>query len=215
MKSIVKFVAAAAALVAASYAGAAAAGSLTTDFSTNNFGRSGLYFDLTANHALTITDFVVNGDPGSWSVWYKSGTYAGSETDASAWTLLGSGVTTNTVDTLNVGGLTIGAGQTDGIYIFDYGNSQNYGEQSYNDGIATYSNADLTFQGGTGNYGAAFGAGPFSNTLADRTWSGTVDYLAAGGVPEPAIWAMLLVGVAGLGAAMRMRRKSDVAFAAA
>lgn len=166
-----------------------------------------MYFDLNPLKTIQITDFIVNGQPGDWSVWYKSGTFAGSELDPGAWTLMGSGTTTSTVDTLHVGGLTIGAGVTEGIYIFDFGTADvNSGEQNYDDGFATYSNADLILSGGTGNYGAAFsGGGPFSDTLADRVWSGTVDY-TTGGVPEPASWAMMIVGMFGLGSVVRRRR---------
>src|ERR1700693_3258672 len=67
---------------------------LTTDFTTINSGKSGLYFDLTAHNTVTINSFVVNGAAGTWDVWSKSGTYAGFETNPAAWTELGSGTTT-------------------------------------------------------------------------------------------------------------------------
>jgi hypothetical protein len=206
MKRFARLAAGALALTLVATAGAASAGSLTTDFTTINYGRSGLYFDLTATNALTITDFVVNGGAGDWSVWYKEGTFAGFETDPGAWTLMGSDSTASTIDTLNIGGLHIGAGDTFGIYVFDYSSYQ-----YYNDGSATYSNADLTFNGGTGNYGEAMGLGPFNNTLADRVWSGTVDYQLGGGAPEPATWALMIGGMGLAGAAIRRRRAASAA----
>ena len=50
----------AAALLCAVSSSAAIAGSLTTTFSTGNSGRQGMYLDLTATNALTISNFVVN-----------------------------------------------------------------------------------------------------------------------------------------------------------
>jgi hypothetical protein len=40
-----------------------------------------------------------------------------------------------------------------------------------------------------------------------------IDNLAVGGVPEPSVWAMMLVGFGGMGAAMRARRKQTAATA--
>ncbi len=177
---------------------AASAGSLSTSDGTGNSGRQGMYFDLTAgSSAVTLDSFTVNGVAGNWSIWYKTGTYAGFETDQSAWTQLGSGTTSQTIDTLAIGGLTIGAGQTDALYVFD-----SSGYQRYDDGIATFSNADLTFNGGTGNYGF------FDNTLADRNWSGTVNYSLTAAVPEASELSLMLAGLGLLGVAARRRRQA-------
>ncbi len=176
---------------------AASAGSLTTSFTTDNYGRQGMYFDLTAgSSAVTLDSFTVNGAPGTFDIYYKTGTYSGFETNQSAWTQLGSGVTSSTIDTLAIGGLTIGAGQTDAIYVFDFG-----GYLNYNNGVTTFSNADLTFNGGTGNYGF------FDNTLADRNWSGTINY-SLSAVPEGSELSLMLAGVGLLGFAARRRRQA-------
>jgi hypothetical protein len=181
---------------------AAFAGSLPTNDGFQNSGRQGMYFDLTATNDLTITNFNVNGVQGDWTVYYKDGTYAGSELDMGAWTLLGS-ATVGGDNLLNVGGLTIHAGQTKALYIFDFS-----GWQNYDDGFEVHSNADLTFAGGTGNYGF------FDNTLADRVWSGTVNYNLNGSpAPEPASWALMLGGFGAIGGAMRARRKAAITFA--
>ena len=97
---------------------------------------------------------------------------------------------------LAIGGLTIGAGQTDAIYVFDFG-----GYLNYNNGVTTFSNADLTFNGGTGNYGF------FDNTLADRNWSGTINY-SLSAVPEGSELSLMLAGVGLLGFAARRRRQA-------
>ena len=176
---------------------AASAGSLSTSFSTNNAGRYGMYFDLTAaSSAVTIDSFTVNGGTGEWSIYYKTGTYAGFETNPSAWTLLGSDTTHQTVDTLEIGGVTIGAGKTDAFYVFDFG-----GYQNYSNGITSFSNDDLTFNGGTGNYGL------FDNTLADRNWSGAVNYTLSA-VPESSDMTLMLAGLGLLGAAALRRRQA-------
>ena len=176
---------------------AASAGSLSTSFNTNNAGRYGMYFDLTASSsAVTLDSFTVNGATGEWGIYYKTGTYSGFETNQGAWTLLGNGTTTQTVETLAIGGLTIGAGQTDAIYVFDFS-----GYQNYSNGITSFSNDDLTFNGGTGNYGF------FDNTLADRNWSGTINY-SLSAVPEPAELSLMLAGLGLLGVAARRRRQA-------
>lgn len=186
-----------AALACAFASVAASADSLSTNFSTNNAGRYGMYFDLTAasSSAVTLDSFTVNGGIGQWSIYYKTGSYAGFETNQSAWTLLGSDTTSQTVDTLDIGGLTIGAGKTDAFYVFAFG-----GYQNYSDGITSFSNADLTFNGGTGNYGF------FDSTLADRNWSGAVTY-SLSAVPESTELTLMLAGLGLLGAVARRRRQ--------
>jgi hypothetical protein len=130
------------------FAAEAKAGSLTTGLSTDNSGRQGMYFNLTAINSVKITSFDVNprDDGNSWSVWYKTGTYAGNETNQAAWTEVFAGKdASGALFNLPV---VITAGKTDGFYIFETNSTQDY-----NDGISTYANADLSFTGGNGNYG--------------------------------------------------------------
>ena len=70
--------------------------SLTTTFSSNN-SENGNMFDVTAFNNITITSFAINKrttTPEMVEVYYKSGTYVGSETNAAAFTLLGSSLVT-------------------------------------------------------------------------------------------------------------------------
>jgi PEP-CTERM motif len=65
------------------------------------------------------------------------------------------------------------------------------GSTDYN-GTPLYFGADIASNGQTGNVGAVMGTG---------------------GVPEPASWALMLVGFGGLGAALRLRRRQTLAHA--
>ena len=161
------------------FASAYAAGDLiTTTFAGGN-GCAGNMFDVAATNTLTITAFDVNFDAGTHmvSVYYKAGSYVGSETTAGAWTLLGSDTITssaeNTPTRLNVGGLTIPAGETYALYITGTDTTINY-----TNGTNTYSNADVTLTLGIGLCGL------FSGTNNPRTWNGTM-YYTPGLVGEP------------------------------
>ncbi|MBN1180397.1 MAG: hypothetical protein JXD18_14400, partial [Anaerolineae bacterium] len=135
---------------------AAASGSITTMFAFNN-GALGNMFDITAAEDITITGFDINIDtPGASNlvlVYYKQGSYVGSETTAGDWTLLGSAtVTSNGEDVptpLAVGGLTIPAGETYGLFItLDYASYVSL--MVYTDGANTYSNSQVTLDLGVG-----------------------------------------------------------------
>lgn len=158
-------------------------GSLTTTFASNN-SFDGNMFDVTVLGAddVTITSFDINletGETDTISVYYKAGTYAGFETNSGAWTLLGSAsVTSSGTDVptpLPVGGLTIPAGQTYGIYVTKTTTCQNgaSGCLLYTNGAVSVANADIQLDAGIG-LGGLFGSlgGPFS----PRSWNGTVYY---------------------------------------
>lgn len=171
-------------------------GSISTNVRTD--GRcEGAFFNVTAhNNAVQITGFETNlVGTANVRVYYRQGGYQGAETNAGAWTLLGSqtltgGTGTNqTLFPLNVGGLTIPAGQTYGFLIYS-----GYASSAGSDDIATrylvldppatrsYSNADVTLYAGAASCSNnTTDNDPFNGFYEGRIWHGTVYY----GDPPP------------------------------
>lgn len=159
-------------------------GSLTTTFASNN-GCFGNMFDVTAFEDLTITSF----DQNLWTtgtqdvtVYYKAGTYVGSETTPGDWTLLGTVSVTGAGDNLptpiNIGGLDIPAGQTYGIFIdTSLGNN-------YTNGDNVFTNTEMEISAGAGF------CTPFTSPIASRTWNGTIYYEYEVADPEPEVPAV-------------------------
>ena len=151
------------------------AGSLTTTIAGGNGCFNGNMFNLTTNsNSINITDVDVNASAATTlNVYYKNGTYVGSETNMGAWTLLGNypvgsaGIVNVDIDDLN-----IPAGTTYGMY-FDY-------NANYTDGTNTYSNADVTITTGAGFCAA------FSGPIDSRSFNGTINY--SSGFPSTPYW---------------------------
>lgn len=158
-------------------------GSISTPVVNNN-GQDGNMFDITANRTITIRYFEGNiaNTPNAtttYYVYYKVGTFVGSETNAAAWTLIAGPITfnpnapntfTRIPAAINV---TIPAGQTYGFYLTNTSAASN--NNRYHSGTATgavlSTNADLTIYEGNG------GAYPFSASFFNaRPWEGTVIY---------------------------------------
>ncbi|GAB4580006.1 MAG: hypothetical protein Fur0022_27450 [Anaerolineales bacterium] len=157
--------------------------SLTTQFTSNN-GHDGNMFNLTAGpYDIHITGFDINVSttgPIEIAVYYKQGTYAGSEQTPGDWTHLGM-FTVNAqgqnnptfLDISSAGGITIPAGELYGLYLSVTDTGLSF---RYTNGTTTYSNAHLTFTSGTGN------PYPFGAPIASRTWNGTIYYEINNGV---------------------------------
>ena len=155
--------------------------SLQTTFAGGN-GSNGNMFDIVAINEVTVTSFDGNLDPGTGDVhiYYKTGTYVGSETNSSAWTLVGTVSTTSTGNgsatpiplAVNV---TIPAGQTYAFYVHaENGNAYTNGSTA---GNVYVSDANMQILEGNGRGNPLFTGGIYS----PRVFNGIVHYSYGGG----------------------------------
>ncbi|MBL8752667.1 MAG: hypothetical protein JNK15_05145 [Planctomycetes bacterium] len=158
----------------------AAGQSLTTTFGNLNTISAGNMFDVTALQNVAITGCDVSLDPGVWDLAVytltNGSTYVGNETNAAAWTLLGSaiGVVSNGFNVptpLPIAiNSSIGAGQTRAFYITcTNGNGMNYiGGTSA--GAVYAQDANIQIREGAGLQT------PFTTVFTPRVWNGTLRY---------------------------------------
>jgi len=156
----------------------ALAQSLTTTYATNN-SFAGNTFDLTPAVDMTVDSFDVHlsgNAETTVAIYWRAGTSNGFESNASGWTLLGTATVAaqgqGNPTHVAIGGLAMTAGQTYGIYV----DVQSYpsADMLYTNGVAAYSNPDLTLTPFYGKGNPAFSGATFS----PRTWNGTVYYTA-------------------------------------
>ena len=144
--------------------------SISSPYNSNN-GQRGAMFDITATNAVTILCFDANlyaGTTANYEIYYKSGSYIGFETNAAAWTLVGSttglaSLGNNTPTPIpimvNVG---IPAGQTYAFYITnDFGAGLSYTDGTSGTALLA-SDANISMNGGIGK------SYPFGLTFAYR-----------------------------------------------
>lgn len=162
-------------------------GSLTTITTGGNGCTNGNMFNITAlGSMITINSFDII--PNSTSaqtvnVYYKSGTYVGSETNAGAWTLVGNypiNGTGGVLYNLDIADFNIPAGATYGIYI-DY-------DAQYTTVPAgtTYANSDISVAVGAGLCTA------FGGFNSPRAFNGKINYTSS--VPVSAVWYDAMTG---------------------
>jgi hypothetical protein len=184
---------------------------LSTTFASNN-ARRGNMFDITVANALTIQSFDVNLASNLTKdifIYYKTGTWVGFDTNASAWTLLGSASVTsagNDIPTaVDTPDLALAAGNY-ALFVTTDGSTP--GAILYTNGTTSFSDANLTIFSGGGT------AVPFvDGAIDDRIWNGNIHY-SLSAVPEPETYAMMLAGLGLLGfAARRRKQKTEVAAA--
>ena len=151
--------------------------SLTTLFSGGN-GQAGNIFNVTnlSSSPIIITSFDINLQPGTGQliVYYLESAATGFETDPAPWHTLGSATVisngSNVATPLPVGGLTIPAGATYGIYITENASSTPF--LNYTNGSNTYADSQLSIQTLTGRAYPPFS----SSVFRPRQWNGTIFY---------------------------------------
>lgn len=145
-------------------------GSLATTTATGNGCGGGAMFNVIPATNMTLDSFAAifsaTGNQ-SVNVYYKNGTFSGFETNAGAWTLLGSTSVSVSSTTAQTGfsvntPLVLQAGNTYGIYV-------NYNAR-YTNGTTTFSNPDMSIQTGTGL------CSQFGGTNNGRMFNGTLFY---------------------------------------
>lgn len=155
-----------------------ATNNLITQYNSNN-GQRGCMFNITAINDITVTCLDANlyaGTTANYEIYYKVGSYVGSENNAGAWTLAGgaTGITSagNNLPTplpipLN---LAILAGQTYGIYVTnDFGAGTSYTDSPTAGNMGT--DANISVFGGVGK------SYPFGLTFSFRWFNGTINYV--------------------------------------
>ncbi|WP_166437301.1 T9SS type A sorting domain-containing protein [Niastella caeni] len=174
-------------------------GSAATSYTSNN-GSRGAMFNITAGaSSITITSFDANiygGTTARYEIYYKAGSYVGSETTSGNWTMaggvnnltsLGNNVATPIPISLSI---TIPAGTTYGFYITNTASGGLNYNSSATTGVTLASNSDMTVTGGVGK------SYPFGSTYSYRLINCTVHYytgsvtesstLATGAATSPA-----------------------------
>ena len=137
---------------------------------------NGTMFDITASTDLTIDSFGVKINTlgqQSVDIYYKNGSHIGSETNAAAWTFLGT-TTVNVTDetqltTVPLGNLQLTSNNTYGIYI-QMSNSTSRLSYQWLSNPVTRSNSELSITTGSGI------SHNFSGSFYPRDWSGTIYY---------------------------------------
>jgi hypothetical protein len=155
----------------------------------NNSSNDGVMFDVSATNTVTIFCFDANlpaSSVGDYAIYYKVGSYVGSENIESDWTLIGSAtsVASNGSDvatSLSIPvDLAILTGQTFGFYITATNPipSSTGLLTTTNAGYITISsNSDIDILGGVEiTY-------PFSNTVLNKSLNGTVHYTSGNVLP--------------------------------
>lgn len=160
---------------------------LVAPYASNSFDE-GTMFDITAANTITLFCFDANlpaSSTGEYEIYYKLGSYVGSENTPANWILIGTAetVSSNGTDSptpMNIPlNLVILEGQTFGFYITATNPVQSTGLLlTTNSGYSTISsNADMTILGGIGiTY-------PFNVITADRSFNGTAHYISGDVLP--------------------------------
>lgn len=153
--------------------------SITTTYSGGN-GLMGAMFDVVADSSLIINGMYthLSVDSGIFEIYYKTGTMAGYELNAAAWTLVGSANVVNAGPNLPSFvpiplSIAMNAGDTIGLYISNTPLT-GFAGLKYSNGVGAgtlyIDNGALKiFEGNGMTY-------PFDAIYANRIWNGTLNY---------------------------------------
>ena len=197
---------------------AASAQAATLSKPLNGFpGQNGIMFDITAGaQDLTIQSLTAYFGPGDLDLEFYTiaGGVAGHENSSAGWTLR------NTIDfaafgfqsaeiNWDVADFDLAAGQTIGLYITATADS--FGRIWYSNSAVPYgaviaTDGLLSLRSGHASP-YLFGPG-----FDGRNFNGSITYRIAA-VPEPASWALMILGFGGAGAALRRRRAATARLA--
>jgi hypothetical protein len=165
----------------------ASGSSLVTSYVSNNSNK-GEMFDIVATNTITLLCFDLNlivSSIGSYEIYYKVGSYIGSEMNPTDWILIGSnpsitcaGFNLPTPMDIPIN-IVIPAGQTYGFYI----TGDNVGQST---GIRYTNNAGYTIVASDANINISGGIGkayPFLTNYNNRSFNGSVHYVLGDALP--------------------------------
>lgn len=161
--------------------------SLPTSYISNNSNK-GEMFNIVATNTVTILCFDLNlilGSNGNYEIYYKVGSYVGSESNAAAWTLIGSNPSVPCIgfdvpSPMNIPiNIVIPAGQTYSFYVTATNVAATTGiRYTNNAGYTTIaSDANININGGIGK------SYPFGTNFNNRSFNGTVHYSVGNVLP--------------------------------
>jgi hypothetical protein len=154
----------------------------------SNSSNKGVMFDISATNTVTLYCFDANLPVlsiGGYEIYYKVGSYIGSENTAGNWTLIGSAgsilsIGLNSATPLSIPvNMVIPAGQTYGFYITASNPILSTGLLTTTSGgySTISSNGDMTISGGIGiTY-------PFNAITLNRSFNGTTRYIQGLSLP--------------------------------
>jgi subtilisin-like proprotein convertase family protein len=163
--------------------GVAASATLNTGFAANN-AAAGNMFEIMAINPITINSFdisanVAAGESHNYEVYFKVGSWQGSQTTPGNWTLVASptgivNVGPGLATPLNLSlGIDVAAGELVAFYITATdGSTLGYTGSAGTTGVGNLwaSDANIEFYEGAGK------GYPFGSTFAPRVWNGNIQY---------------------------------------
>jgi hypothetical protein len=185
---------------------------LTTPLNADN-GQRGIMFDVTTGAtAITFESLGVDiyaSTTADYEFYTISGGITGNTDSSAGWTLRDTftgvtGLASGTLNIFDIADFTVGASSTIGFYF----TNTTGGGVSYTDtpsvGSVLASDANISILTGVGK------SYPFSTTYTALSFNGSITYsLASSTVPEPTVFTLLGIGLAGL--SLRKRYAAEFA----